>query len=293
MQLVGVVGAGVIGPGVVQTLAQTGHDVVLVDVSQAALTRAEKELRRSVRSHHLVAGTGERLDVDRVLGRIRFTPEYDALGDAEFVIESTTESWSVKRAVFGQLDDVCTEACPLASNTSAIPITKIASATRRPERVVGAHFMNPVPLKPVVEVVPGRHTSERTLSLTIDLLKAMGKEAVVVGDAPGFVSNRVLMLTVNEAAFLVQERTASAYDVDDIFKRCFGHPMGPLETADLIGLDTVLRTLEVLQEELGDSKFRPCPLLESMVEAGTLGKKSGAGFHDYSMGRQTGAPSAD
>ena len=281
LQRVGVVGAGVIGSGVAQALAQTGHDVILVDVAEEVLARAEAEMRRNVRFHHLVSGTRERLDVDDVLERIELTADHERLADAEFVIENITESWSAKRAVYERLGAICGADVPLAANTSAVPIGKIASATRNPERLIGIHFMNPVPLKPAVEVISGRDTSDRTLALAMSLLTQMGKEAIVVGDSPGFVSNRVLMLAVNEAALLVEEEVASAENVDAVFKRCFGHPMGLLETADLIGLDTVLRSLEVLEEELADEKFRPCPLLRSMVEAGTLGRKSGSGFYDY------------
>jgi 3-hydroxybutyryl-CoA dehydrogenase len=281
LRRIGVVGAGVIGSGVAQALAQTEHDVILVDISSDVLTRVEGELRRSIRFHHLVAGGAPRQDVDRVLARIQFSQTYDPLADAAFVIENVTESWPVKREVYALLDDVCAETASLAANTSAIPITKIAESTRAPDRVVGIHFMNPVPLKPVVEVIRGRYTSERTLASTRQLLGQMEKEAIVVGDSPGFVSNRVLMLTVNEAAFLVHEEVASAQDVDEIFKGCFGHPMGPLATADLIGIDTVLNSIEVLQDEFADDKYSPCPLLRTMVAAGDLGRKSGRGFFEY------------
>ena len=278
---VGVVGAGVIGSGVAQALAQTEHEVIVVDVASDALAHAEAGIRRDVRFHHLVAGTNQQLDVDRVLERMTFTRDYEHLASAEFVIENVTESWAVKRSVYARLAKTCSVDTPLAANTSAIPISKIASVTPGSERVLGMHFMNPVPLKPAVEVIRGRDTSDRALSLGLALLRNMGKDAIVVGDSPGFVSNRVLMLAVNEAAFLVQEGVASAESVDDVFKRCFGHPMGPLETADLIGLDTVLRSIEVLHEELADQKYRPCPLLRSLVEAGALGRKSGSGFHEY------------
>ncbi|CAN5691785.1 3-hydroxyacyl-CoA dehydrogenase family protein [soil metagenome] len=280
LRRIGVVGAGVIGASVAQALAQTGHDVVLVDISEGALSRAEVDISRNVRFHHLVSGEN-RLDVGSVLSKIAFTEDYAALGDSELVIENATEVWAVKLEVFGRLDEVCSETCTFAANTSAFPITKLGAATRRPDRVVGIHFMNPVPLKPVAEVIPGGQTSAITLARALALLEQMGKEGIVVGDSPGFVSNRVLMLTVNEAAFLVYEGVASAQIVDDIFKKCFGHPMGPLETADLIGVDTVLRSIEVLHDEFSDDKYRPCPLLQSMVAAGALGRKSGSGFHEY------------
>ena len=281
MRRIGVVGAGVIGTSVAQALAQTDHDVVVVDTSNSALVNAETVMRRDVRFHHLVAGTNRRLDVEQVLQHVEFSIDYGALGDVDFVIENTTEAWPVKREVLTRLDEVCPNRCSIAANTSAIPITKLANVTRKPERVVGMHFMNPVPLKPVVEVIAGHATSEETMSRAIALLRQMGKEAIVVGDSPGFVSNRVLMLTVNEAAFLVHEEVAPARDVDDIFKRCFGHSMGPLETADLIGIDTVLLTIEVLREELASEKYAPCPLLRSMVATGKLGRKTAAGFYEY------------
>lgn len=172
----------------------------------------------------------------------------------------------------------------LAANTSAISITRIGSATKRPDRVIGMHFMNPVPLKPVVEVIPGHHTSDDTMARAKAVLALLGKEGIVVGDMPGFVSNRVLMLTINEAVFLVQDQVSNPTDIDRLFKTCFGHAMGPLATADLIGLDTILQSLEVLCESFDDSKFRPCPLLKKMVHAGLLGRKSGQGFHDYGTG---------
>jgi 3-hydroxybutyryl-CoA dehydrogenase len=172
--------------------------------------------------------------------------------------------------------------CVLAVNTSAIPITRIAGLTSRPASVIGMHFMNPVPFKPTVEVIRGFHTSEATIAVAKGLLARMNKECVVVNDSPGFVTNRVMMLTVNEAMFLVQEQVAAVPEVDHLFKQCFGHKMGPLETADLIGLDTVLLSIEVLYESLGDSKYRPCPLLRKMVDAGLFGRKNGRGFYEYS-----------
>lgn len=287
MQLnrIGVVGAGVIGSSVAQDLAQTGHQVVLIDVADGILERARKQISTQVRFHHLVTDTPTRLDLAEVLGRIRFSTDYGLLSDLDFVVENVTESWEIKQNVYVRLDTVCRRECVFASNTSAIPITKIASLTNRAPQVVGMHFMNPAPLKPLVEVVRGRHTSDETLHLAKLLLAQMNKTAIVVGDSPGFVSNRVLMLTINEAVCLLHEDVASASDIDEIFKRCIGHKMGPLETADLIGLDTVLYTLEVLRESFGTEKCRPCPLLRSMVEAGFLGRKTGRGFYSYRSGR--------
>jgi len=179
------------------------------------------------------------------------------------------------------LDNVCPDHCIFAANTSAIPITRIGSATSRPEKVIGMHLMNPVPMKKMVELIPGHHTSQETIDEAKKFLAGMDKECIIVKDSPGFVSNRVLMLTINEAIFLVHEQVADAKDVDNIFKSCFGHKMGPLETADLIGLDTILYSIEMLYESFSDSKYRPCPLLKKMVDAGLHGRKSGKGFYNY------------
>jgi 3-hydroxybutyryl-CoA dehydrogenase len=284
-KLVGVIGAGVIGRGVAQALAQTGHRVVLVDHSQAQLESAESEIVRNVRFHAMFGGAAaDSTTPEEVIERIAFRREYDGLTKASFVIENVSESWSAKNEVYQHLEATCPKECVYAANTSAISITRIAAATGRREQVLGMHFMNPVPLKPVVEVIRGYHTSEATLAIAKALLAGMGKEAVVVNDSPGFVSNRVLMLTVNEAIFLVQEQVAQPEDVDRIFKDCFGHKMGPLETADLIGLDTILLSLEVLYESFSDSKYRPCTLLRKMVDAGLRGRKSGQGFYHYGTG---------
>jgi 3-hydroxybutyryl-CoA dehydrogenase len=183
--------------------------------------------------------------------------------------------------VYRALDRLCEPACVFVVNTSCFPVTDVAALTTRPDRVVGVHFMNPVPRKPVVELIPGWHTATSTVDTVTNLLASMGKTAVTVRDSPGFVSNRVLMLTINEAAFCRAEGLASAEEIDALFVGCFGHEMGPLATADLIGVDTILHSLEVLHERFGDSKYRPCPLLRTMVSAGLLGRKSGAGFHHY------------
>lgn len=279
IKLVGVVGAGVMGAGVAQNLAQTGHRVILVDVSENALAKAEQEIKNNIRFQTLFKkGTQSSADA---LSKITFSVADELLKDVDFVIENVTEKWDIKRGVYQRIDEICPARCVFAANTSAISITRIASLTRRAPKVVGIHFMNPVALKPVVEVIRGHHTSEETLQTAGELLAQMGKEYIVVNDSPGFVSNRVLMLMINEAIFLLQDQVASVEDVDRIFKSCFGHKMGPLETADLIGLDTILFSIEVLYESFNDSKYRPCPLLRKMVDAGLHGRKSGQGFYSY------------
>jgi 3-hydroxybutyryl-CoA dehydrogenase len=280
MTVIGVVGAGVMGVGVAQNLAQTGHDVVLVDKSEAILADALATIRNNCRMSRLLGGPA--LDPDEVLSRITTGVGADSVAKADVVIENVTEDWDVKREVYAALDEACGPDTVFVVNTSAIPITRVGSITRRPANVIGVHFMNPVPAKPAVELIPGFHTSPETVERTRALLTAMGKKAIDVKDASGFVSNRVLMLTVNEAAFLVHEGVADAESVDEVFRSCFGHPMGPLETADLIGVDTILYSVEVLYRHYADSKYRPCPLLKQMTDAGLHGRKTGRGFYDYS-----------
>jgi 3-hydroxybutyryl-CoA dehydrogenase len=281
IRLVGVVGAGVMGVGVAQNLAQSGYRVLLLDISDDILKHARAEISKNLRFQRMFSKANGQESIDTIIERITFTTEYAPFADADFVIENATENWEIKKKIHAQLDAVCPDHCVFAANTSAISITRIASATKRPDRVLGIHFMNPVPMKPTVEVIRGYHTSEETIATASSLLAGMGKEGVIVNDMPGFVSNRVLMLTVNEAVFLVQDQVASAEDVDKIFRSCFGHKMGPLETADLIGLDTILYSIEVLYESYNDSKYRPCPLLKKMVDAGLFGRKSGQGFYSY------------
>jgi 3-hydroxybutyryl-CoA dehydrogenase len=287
IKVVGVVGAGVMGVGVGQTLAQTGHEVVLVDVAEPVLAHAREEIRKNLRFQSMFqkgAAPGAKAEsAEAVLGRITFTTDFGALHAVDFVVENTTEKWDIKKVVYPQIDAICPEKAVFAANTSCISITRIGSVTKRPDRIVGMHFMNPVPMKPMVEVIRGHHTSEETLATARGFLRGMGKDCIVVNDYPGFVSNRVLMLTINEAVFLVHDGVATAEQIDQLFKTCFGHKMGPLETADLIGLDTILYSIEVLHESYSDSKYRPCPLLRKMVDAGLHGRKNGKGFYDYSV----------
>jgi 3-hydroxybutyryl-CoA dehydrogenase len=281
--MIGVVGAGTIGAGVAQSLSEAEHKVVLVDTSAAALDRARVAISRAVRFGRVVDPAAHAHSPAEVLGRITFTQDLGDLATASVVIENVTERWSAKEPVYRALDRICEPACVFVVNTSCHPITDVAALTTRPGQVVGVHFMNPVPRKPVVELIPGWHTTQSTVDAVTALLASMGKTAITVKDSPGFVSNRVLMLTINEAVFCRAEGLASAEDIDELFRQCFGHEMGPLATADLIGVDTILHSLEVLHERFGDSKYRPCPLLRTMVSAGLLGRKSGAGFHHYGI----------
>jgi 3-hydroxybutyryl-CoA dehydrogenase len=288
MTKVGVVGAGVMGTGVADNAARSGHDVVLVDVRADALTRAVEQIRRDCRMSRLL--TGVALDPAEIIARITTAGDVSAVRDCEIVVENVTENWDVKRPVYEVLDGVCAPAAVFIANTSAIPITRIASVTSRPDRVVGVHFMNPVPMKDTVELIPGRLTSDDTVRRTRAFLDSLGKTPIPVKDSCGFISNRILMLTVNEAAFLVYEGVATAEQVDEVFRGCFGHPMGPLETADLIGVDTILYSVEVLHEHFADPKYRPCPLLREMTAAGLHGRKTGSGFYDYdALGRPVAA----
>ncbi|MCC5658367.1 NAD-binding protein [Nostoc sp. XA010] len=281
IKTVGVVGAGVMGIGVAQNLAQTGHDVILVDIKEEILDKAKQEIKNNIRFQSFFQKKDQPANLEEVLDRIEFSTNYKFLENADFVIENVTEKWDTKKQVYSLIDPICSADCIFAANTSAIPITRIASATKRADKVVGIHFMNPVPMKPMVEMICGYHTSETTIEIAKKMLSQMGKECILVNDSPGFVSNRVLMLTINEAVFLLQDQVATAEDIDKIFKGCFGHKMGPLETADLIGLDTILFSIEVLYENFNDSKYRPCPLLKKMVDAGLYGRKNGKGFYAY------------
>jgi 3-hydroxybutyryl-CoA dehydrogenase len=278
--VVGVIGAGVMGRGLAHDLAQHGHHVLLIDVDDPTLADAKRSVRQSLRAQMLQQG-GAKESSDAVLARIELSTDLGSLAAAEFVIENVTEKWEIKKAIYPVIDRICPESTVFAANTSAMSITRFGSLTKRPDKVLGMHFMNPVPMKKTVEMIRGFHTSQETIDTAKQLLAGFGKEAVVVSDSPGFVSNRVLMLTVNEAAFLVHDRVASPEEVDKIFRECFGHPMGPLATADLIGLDTVLYSIEVLYHSFNDDKYRPCPLLRKMVDAGLHGCKNGKGFFTY------------
>ena len=283
MKCIGVIGAGVMGVGVAQNLVEVGLDVVLLDLSEEILQQAMLQIKNNLRVRAMLGTTVRAGEIPALLNKIRCSTDYAALAGCDFIIENVVEKWPVKQAVYAQLEQVCAPDCIFAANTSAIPITRIGSATRRADKTIGIHFMNPVPMKSAVEVIKGFHTSEATIATTQGLLQRMGKECFLVNDSPGFVSNRVLMLTINEAVNLVAEGVSDAATVDQIFKSCFGHTMGPLETADLIGLDTILFSVEVLYDAFNDSKYRPSPLLKKMVDAGLHGRKSGQGFYNYAL----------
>ena len=278
---VGVVGAGNIGIGVITDLVLHGISAVAVDVSEEILQRAQTEVLNNLRVVPLFSKTLPRITKEEALQSMVLTTDLQHLASCDFIIENATEDWNVKKPLYERLDEVAPPEVCFGANTSCISITQIAGATRRPANVVGIHLMNPVHLKPTVEVIRGFHTSQRTIDTLFQLFSVLNKEAIVVEDLPGFVSNRISHLFMNEAAFVLQDQVASAEKIDLIFKKCFGHKMGPLETADLIGLDTVMRSLDVLYESFKDPKYRCCPLLRKLVHAGHLGRKTGRGFYVY------------
>ncbi|MDR2045178.1 MAG: 3-hydroxyacyl-CoA dehydrogenase family protein [Clostridium sp.] len=279
--MIGVIGAGVMGCGLAQNLAEHGYEVALIDQNAEILRDAKDRIARNLRLGNLLYPKPGR-DFQDISDRIHGYVSCLVLKDADVVVENVPEKWEVKKGVYEELSRICKETCMFLVNTSCISITRIATLVKKPERVIGVHFMNPVPLKHTVEVIRGYHTSDGTLEATMEFLKTIEKDGIVVNDLPGFVSNRISHLFMNEAAWVVQDQVAEPKDVDDIFKKCFGHTMGPLETADFIGLDVVLDSLNILYESYKDDKFRPCPLLCKMVHAGLTGVKGGKGFYEYS-----------
>jgi len=278
---IGVVGAGNIGTGVVTDLVLHGINAVAVDISEAALRKAEAEVLKNIRFAPMFSRSLPRVSPEEAVRRMTFTRDLKDLAGCEMIIENVPERWETKRPIYEALDALMPPGVCFGANTSCLSITRIAAVTRRPEQVIGLHAMNPVHLKPTVEVIRGFHTADRTVELLQALFDQLHKQAIVVEDLPGFVSNRISHVFMNEAAFVLQDQVSTAEKIDQIFKQCFGHKMGPLETADLIGLDTVANSLDVLYESFHDPKYRCCPLLRKLVDAGHLGRKTGRGFHLY------------
>ena len=277
---VGVIGAGTMGNGIAQVFAQSGFSVTLVDVAQPLLDRArgsiEKSLAKFVEKAKLAA-----TDRDATLSRLVTTTAIDRLTDVDYIVEAIVEQVDAKRALFTSLDALARPEVIFASNTSSISITLLGAATKRPDRVLGMHFMNPVPLMPLVEMIRGQKTSSETMRAASELCVALGKTPIEAADYPGFIANRILMPMINEAIYAVMEGVGTAEAIDGVMRLGMNHPMGPLTLADFIGLDVCLAILNVLHEGLGDPKYRPCPLLRRMVAAGQLGRKSGQGFYTY------------
>lgn len=281
IKVIAVVGAGIMGCDIALELASYQYSVILKDLTNDVLNQAKNNIRKNFKLFKLMKSDQFTQSVDEYLDRIKFATDYKSFSEIDMVIENITEDLNAKESVYQELRKVCTKDVIFGVNTSCISITTIGSFLLYPEKVIGMHFLNPVPMKNFVEIIKGIHTSENTLNITQNFLKSIKKTWIVVNDSPGFVTNRVLMLMINECIYLVQEQIAEPKDIDKVFRLGFGHKMGPLATADLIGLDTILNSLDVLHQSYKDPKFRPCPLLRKMVHGRILGKKTGKGFFDY------------
>ncbi len=280
IKTIGVVGAGTMGAGIAQIAAQSGFNVILRDISDKALERGMNIIKKSL-GRLVKKGKLSQEDADAIVGRIKTTKELKDLADADYVIEAVFEKMEIKKEIFGELDRLTRSDVILATNTSSLSITEIAASTSRPDKVVGMHFFNPVPVLPLVEIVQGLTTSDETVNTAYELAKKFGKTPIKTKDQPGFIVNRILVPYMNEAAWALMEGVGSAEEIDEAMKLGANMPIGPLALIDLVGVDIALDVLEVLYREFGDPKFRPAPILRQMVRAGHLGRKTGKGFFDY------------
>lgn len=278
---IGIIGAGTMGTDVSQAFIQAGFNVILIDNNAQQFERVKRKIKTNLRFLKLYQPSLKLPDYELLMAKIQFSTNLEDLNAVEYIIENVTEDLHIKTQLHTQIDHIALPNTIVAVNTSAITITNLASLRRNPKNTIGVHFMNPAYVMPTVEVIRGYHTSESTIQTTVSILSSIGKKSIVVKDSPGFITNRAMMLFINEAVYCLHEGISNAQDIDSLFKECFGHKMGPLQTADLIGIDTILKSLQVLYNSFNDDKYRPCILLKQMVDAGLLGVKSGHGFYEY------------